>query len=139
MDKKPSLDQFKNPNHGLPEQYKTNNNPGNQNPYTKDLLKGILMGSDFKNKKGIFGKQGISRSQFREKLGKAYDPRINMDRKKRLAFEKEMPIHGYGENISERDIDLHLSTLKKEKYSTPHIKDKSVINEKIKLLEKLKK
>jgi len=129
-------DAFRSPDHKVPNKFESKSMIPERNPYIKrDLSKKSLS----KESTIIFGKHGISRSRFREELGKAYDSKINMDKSSRRKLEKEMPWGNYGETISEKDIESHLKSLKKEKRSVSGFNNIKMVKDKIKLLENLKK
>ncbi len=81
---------------------------------------------------------GVSRSQFRQTLRKAYDPHINISKEERVQMEKELfPFQKFGRNISEWDVNLRLKSLKKEKYWAIKTEDKIKIDRQIKILKKV--
>jgi len=94
-----------------------------------------------KPEKTLFQKRniGISRGEFRDSLRKIYDPKINLSKEERVKLEKELfPYQQYGSDISQGDVVRRISLLEKEKFKSPHTKDKVKIQQEINLLNKLK-
>jgi len=142
MEQKPSSeknyrpDQFKgSDNKGL-SQHKVNS-PKNLSGASKP---NSFLGSSI-IKKSIFEKraEGLTRAELRAELRTApYDDRVKMRQKERIGLEKEMERGKYGENISKKDVDLHIKRLKKEESLSKTTQGKFDAKHKRVLLEKLR-
>ncbi len=82
---------------------------------------------------------GIPRKEFKEILRKTFDPTRRLTPHERVAVEKSVFPPSYGEEISKKDISICVKTLKQKKFQTRNLQEKAKIDNKINLLERLKR
>ncbi len=130
----PASDKFKNPDHRVPENLKTNSGLGNKNPYGGNFLQDILMGPKIEKNpkpvktspvlevKNIFGKrkEGATLYELQRAIKRNYSKVLHMSNKEGVVVGEEFSTR----RIKEKDIDKYLETLPYEISSAPVRKDK---------------
>ncbi len=145
------MDQFKNPNHSLPEKFKTDMPGQTPRPEARSFLHELLIGHKkteaepnpkvevevVNEEKSLFDKkEGVKLTELRRLAKKAYDSHIHLNQGQRVEVIEELPKEGkkrvWGENVKKW---FKNSERKEKKGKEVRIEEE----QKQKLVEKLKR